>query len=385
MPGDFDFLQQIALSRDDSSLWDAVADTLITAKVSQTEAIALRLFAATTNTALPPPPPAVLASAGNAGATVQWTSNHPLPTSWIVTASSGASVVVPATATQGVATFPRGTLTNGTPCTFTVAAATSAGTGRASVASNSVTPTALPFSVLPITRGLEFWWSSAQATSPGNGNPLTSLADFSGNGYNFAGQGGGGTWVTSWSGGKPAVALNGSSQFYDALATGYYAGMRGPACTIYTLRDVQAQPAAVSYVLSAMRPDVNSGALAQGFGFGNILGTAGRSNDVVFDNIVDYFGSGTQISTGSDVVWGTPIRSVVTLPGALRVNAAAVTGNLGPRLYAGVGRQPWTMGCMYAGGFARYLQGRVAEIIICSVVHTPAEIALMETYLVGRF
>lgn len=336
------------------------------------------------NPALPAPPTSVLAQATNSGATVQWQSNHPLPTSWLVTASpGGAQVQVNATSVLGSATFSG--LTNGQAYTFSVQAVSSVGAGRASAPSNSVTPTALPSTVLPVTRGLEFWWSAGQVTGVSNGAALANLTDFSGNGYNFAGNNGGGTWVSSWSGGKPALALNGSSQYYDALASGYFAGMRGPAMTVYALHDVQGQPASIGYVLAAHRPDPLAGLLTRCFGLGVKLGAAGNSDEIVLDNMPDYANAASASVVGSDIPWGTPIRATVTAPGKLRVNGSAVSGIINPRLYAGSGAQPWTAGCMYGGGFNYYLQGRIAELVIFSAVHTPAEIALMEAYLATRF
>jgi len=341
--------------------------------------------AATRPRQLPPPPTNVLALAGNASATVQWQGNHAgVPTSYLVTASNGATMSVTPTSVNASATFTG--LTNGVSYTFTVQAVNNVGTGRASAASNAVTPTALPSQVLPVTRGLEFWWSAGQVTSPGNGNPLTSLQDFSGNGRTFAGQGtgSGGTWVSSWSNSKPAVALNGSNQYYHALASGYYAGMYSDAMTVYVLHDVQAQPAAIGYVLSAIRPDPLAAIVTRAFGLGVKLGAAGNSDEILMDNSGDYYGSASAVATGTDIVWTTPIKAVVTMPGAMRVNGVAASGLISPRLYAGAGNQPWTVGAMYGGGFNYYLQGRVAEVVIFGAVHTPAEIALMETYLASR-
>jgi hypothetical protein len=206
----------------------------------------------------------------------------------------------------------------------------------------------------------------------------------SGNGYNFAGQGSGGTWVTSWSNGKPAIALNGTSQYYHALATGFLAGMRGPSQTVYMLFDSQAQPAAIGYVLVVSRPDTEAGVLSRSFGVGVKLGAASNSDVICMDNTGDYFGVGSAAATSGDIPWTTPIRASVTMPGGLRVNGTAISGLVGPRLFAGVGRHPWTIGSQYGGAFNHYLQGRIAEIAIFTGKHTAAEVAAMETYLATR-
>lgn len=334
--------------------------------------------------ALPAPPTNVLALAANGGATVQWTANKPLPSLWRVTAvPGGASVTVALNSIRGSATFSQGTLTNGTAYAFIVSAVNGdAAAGRASALSNSVTPTALPSSILPVTRKLEFWWSARQTVSPpSNGSALASMVDLSGNGYNFAGNGGGGTWVSSWSSAKPAVALNGSSQYYDALATGYWSGLRGPNCTIFALHDVTAQPAGIGYVISAIRPDAQASALARSFGLGVKLGAASTSNEIVLDLSSDYYGNGSAVATGPNVAWGTPIRASVTMPGGLRAQGAAVTGVVSPRIFAGAGAQPWTIGCMYGGGFNYYLQGRIAEIIVYADTLTASEVSSVEAYL----
>jgi hypothetical protein len=82
------------------------------------------------------------ATAGNASATVTWTApasnGGSAITGYVITPSSGSPVTV-GNVTSDTVTG----LTNGTAYTFTVAAINAVGTGAASAASNSVTPTAV--------------------------------------------------------------------------------------------------------------------------------------------------------------------------------------------------------------------------------------------------
>ncbi len=99
----------------------------------------------------PPTPPeaptAVNATAGNASATVSWTPPPPGAspiTSYTVTPYAGSTALTPTTVSGSPppASATVTGLTNGTAYTFTVSATNAAGTGPASTASNSVTPTA---------------------------------------------------------------------------------------------------------------------------------------------------------------------------------------------------------------------------------------------------
>jgi streptogramin lyase len=99
----------------------------------------------------PDAPTGVSASAGDAAATVNWTtpnSNGSAITGYTVISSPGG-VTASASGNAGSATV--GGLTNGTTYSFTVAATNYVGTGASSAASNSVTPSAAfpAVSVLP--------------------------------------------------------------------------------------------------------------------------------------------------------------------------------------------------------------------------------------------
>jgi hypothetical protein len=133
-------------------------------------------------------------------------------------------------------------LNNGTAYTFTVQAVGTAGTGAASLASNSVTPTATPTGILPVIAApLVAWYSATQQPSPpSNGVELPTWNDLSGNGFNLTRNGGagtGGTWVTSWSNSKPAIALNGSTQYYGSTLQ---LASFGPQLTVAAVFDATA-------------------------------------------------------------------------------------------------------------------------------------------------
>lgn len=330
---------------------------------------------------LPPgAPSSVYASARDGAIVVQWlAAPGAMPDSWIVTTSAGQSATVAATGRRQELTISG--LTNGVAVTAQVRGVFGSSNGPLSLASNSVTPTALATATLPVVRGLEMWWSAGQVTGVSNGASLATMTDFSGNGYNAAGQGGGGTWVAAWSNGKPAVSLNGSSQYYHTLATALYGGMRKPDFTVYALFSVAGTATAAGRVLSLERgvPTADpSGCFAVGVSAGGGGGTA----------IVQGFNNGTPFASASfatgDITNNTPIRVVATGPGAMRVNGSAVSGSFfdGRRAF-GAGA-PWSIGAMYAGGYGKYANVSIAELAIFSEVHSAAEIAAMETYLSSR-
>ncbi len=336
-------------------------------------------LAASPATLAPSVPVNVLAQASNASVSVQWLAGPGrLPDQYVVTLSNGQTTTVAATARRQSVSLASA---NGVSVTATVRAVSLGLTSAASLPSNSVTPTALPSSILPVTRGLEMWWSAGQVTGVSNGASLATMTDFSGNGYNAVGQGGGGTWVSAWSNGKPAVSLNGSSQYYHTLASALYGGMRKPDFTVYALISVAGTATAAGRVLSLERgvPTADpSGCFAVGVSAGGGGGTA----------IVQGFNNGTPFAGASfatgDIANNTPIRVAATGPGAMRVNGSAVSGSFfdGRRAF-GAGA-PWCFGAMYGGGYGKYSNVSIAEVVIFSEVHTAAEIAAMETYLSTR-
>ena len=124
----------------------------------------------------PAAPTAVTAAAGNASAQVSWTApanGGSAITSYTVTPFIGTTAQTPTTVTgtpPATSTTVSG-LTNGTAYTFTVTATNAVGTGPASAASNSITPTAPTAPAAPTGVTATAGNASAQVswTAPANG------------------------------------------------------------------------------------------------------------------------------------------------------------------------------------------------------------------------
>jgi hypothetical protein len=127
---------------------------------------------------LPGAPTNVVASSGNAQATVSWsppadTGSSPITSYTITAMPSGTTMTTPGGTTTSATIMG---LTNGTPYTFTVAATNAAGTGPAAM-SNQATPTATPMApsaptnvmaVANVDHGATINWTA----SDNHGSPL---------------------------------------------------------------------------------------------------------------------------------------------------------------------------------------------------------------------
>ena len=142
-----------------------------------------------TNTAGPPVPPlaptGAAATSGNGSATITWTapssSGGSAITGYLVTSSTGSAVTVPG----GAATSQRLTgLTNGTAYTFTVSATNAFGTGAASAATNSVTPSdGLGYSLVASDGGIFSFGAAIFEGSEGDihlNQPIVGMAEMPG-------------------------------------------------------------------------------------------------------------------------------------------------------------------------------------------------------------
>lgn len=349
----------------------------------------------------PAKPLDVLALAGNAGASVQWV--HPMPenvTSYLITASSGQTVQVAANGKPRQKTNITG-LTNSVVVTFTVTAINGAGSSIASSPSNAVTPSALPSSVLPVTDGLEFWFSATQL-GLANGAAVSSLPDYSGNGYNAAQEAPGATFVSAWSNGKPAVDFPGTGARINTAASGLTPGMRGPLQTIYMLFSTTGAPnpsaVAAGRILSAETPFTT---VSAGYSVGFAV-TTGRSNTAGTLSIIDetpaLTGGGTEYASGSTAT-ATPFTLALQRPGNVWVNGTSLNANLLPAFdvrpiarrdlqYGTMGiTAPETVGYSFGapigGRFNQFWNGRLAEVLIFTGTHTTAQLNAVQTYLNG--
>jgi Fibronectin type III domain len=128
-------------------------------------------------TCQPPLPPSaptnVIASRGNASATLSWTtpiSNYSPITDYKVYVSTGAVIDTHSTATSTVVSA----LTNGTPYTFTVSALNVVGEGARSAPSNPVTPATVPGAQTGVTAARGDQSATVSWTAPiSNGSAIT--------------------------------------------------------------------------------------------------------------------------------------------------------------------------------------------------------------------
>lgn len=352
----------------------------------------------------PPAPNPVLALAGNGSVTATWQA--PLTaTGYVLTASTGQSVAGGSIGGRSQSATLTG-LTNGVAVSVTATVSNEFGSSRLSAASNVVTPTALPTTVLgqALARGLVFWFSAKNLPSPpSNGASVNLLPDISGNGYNATkGSQPAGTWVSAWSNGNPAVSLPGVGNLYNLNPTpgpnaaGLWAGKHGHECTVVLVFDTVSSPNAQSqygaYILSngdvsfasssANRP---SSTLTR-FAIRNLplTQTANRANVAVTS---DGGGGTVQMAADTTAVPTSPHLVIATFPGVLQASQngtlggfSTAAGTLEP-IYVQDGRTGLYIGSSNNNDGAVGLTGRIAEIMIFNRILTAAEITTLRIYL----
>lgn len=323
------------------------------------------------NPLAPGQPQNVRALARNGAVVVYWeASTTGTPDSYTITASTGATLTVAATGRAQSATLAG--LTNGVAVTVSVKAANSAGTSIASASSNSVTPTSLPSTTLPVTDGLLAWYDTIlQPSLPANGAELSSWTDLSGNGFNLTRAGGagtGGTVVASWSNSNPAIQLNGSTQYYTAA--GLILGAYGPNQTVLVVGDVQSNAGAGRMVSNETTAVINADAVFY-LGF---TGTGPTTPSVKS-------GYPSPVSAPT-VVLSTPFDAIVTNPGQLYINGVAVATPIDPVTRTATGTL--SVGAQNGGINASTLACRIATVIVFNRVLSSAEISAMRTFLATR-
>lgn len=317
------------------------------------------------------PPLNCRAVAGNAKATVYFQKPlSGLPSRYLITALPGnLQFSAGVTGASEIVTCPG--LVNGVTYTFTVQAVTATGTGVASAASNAITPTNLPSAVLPtITAPLVGWYSATQQPNPpSNGVELPTWNDLSGNNYNMLRNGGagtGGTWVTSWSSGKPAVQFNGATpQLYNSNLP--LAGF-SPFTTIAVVYDSTTNAGTATVFSNANTAALNASARVEL----TLTGTP---------TVVPTVRSGRTTVVGTGFALSAPQTAICLFPGSFIANnvaqgagavldpAAAVTSG-----FLSLGSAPANLG-------ATPLTGRIAEVLVWAGLLTSSEQAALNTYL----
>lgn len=177
----------------------------------------------TVNAVAPGAPTIGTATAGNAQATVAFTapaSNGGSPiTSYTVTANPGA---ITRNATSSPYTFTG--LTNGTAYTFTVTATNATGTGAASAASNSVTPSVPPNNAPVIAQGGSVSVTMSEDGSPTPFSLSLSATDGDGDSLSWSVSGAAQHGSAGVSGGSvsytPTANYNGSDSFVVQVSDG---------------------------------------------------------------------------------------------------------------------------------------------------------------------
>lgn len=367
----------------------------------------------------PSSPFRVIATAGAASGTidVMWQHRQPVGlTSFIITSSSGAVVTVAANG-RGQQSMQLTGLTNGTAQSVRVQAVSAAGTSVVSDASNIVTPTVLPSSILPVTRNLEFWWSARQVASPpADAADLLSaqFLDYSGNGYHGTVRTGNADtttkipkWKSNWSNGKPAVRFQGNGDRIE-MSRALVPGMRGARATIIVIFSGDANPS-ISNKLSgrvistevsqATAVAVPNYGLATGTGYikgNNRLalsagGTAGQINPTaVYGTAGNGDGNTTNTSIiGPAIAFGIPAVAALVTGGQFYVNGSPVASALpvNPMIYdPNIAQQAaWTVGAEDNANGNYNFQGCIAEIAIYADTLTPTELANWQTYAAGAY
>jgi titin len=161
---------------------------------------------------VPGAPTSVVATRGNAQASVSWTApadnGGSAITGYTVTSNPGGLTC--ATATTGCTVSG---LTNGTAYTFTVTATNDVGTGAASAPSNSVTPATVPGAPTSVvaTRGNAQASVSWTAPASDGGSPIT--------GYTVTSNPGGLTCATATTGCTVSGLTNGTAYTFTVTAT----------------------------------------------------------------------------------------------------------------------------------------------------------------------
>lgn len=354
-----------------------------------TEADKMAVKAAVSGDGKAAAPLGVRAFAQDGAIRVTWDKQPPAyADSYTVSVSPGGAS---ATVTGTAATVSG--LTNGVSYTVSVTAAKGATASRA-VSAGSVTPTAGPAGLSAVP-GLIAWLAADKiAGPPANGASVSSWPDSSGNGNGASSSvalrptgtqtlGTAPTFVSSWAGGKPALAfLNGNLGFPVDFTT---AGPIGPEATFILACECSAS--------------LNAASSAQQEVLSNYSYVASPTADDQRGFILDTKGPGSPVNNWRAIgghapaalgPWAaaTPTILSVTCPpagqtGALYVSGAIVAGS--PVMPLARTKVRWGLGGSPAGGGASLFGGRIAEVLVYNRALTQSERWAVEAYLATKY
>jgi len=298
-----------------------------------------------------------VAFAGNQQATVVFPAVYGAKV-YTVTPGTNSALAVQTSASS--VTMPN--LTNGVPVYFTVTTDNGA-SGTTSV----VTPRPQPATLSAAAPPVAMWLDANQINGVGVANPanlavVSTWQDVSGNGFNGTTVASP-TYLSSWTNGKPALTLNGSSQYITTALTPAIVGSQATVFIALSLNSQASAGGSVAYTWFDYRGQNRLDAIANAgvnnwrwfAGSNNIVNSSGTyaTGAISIVSLVSpgfYYTQGTKMSNVGGNLWGQ--------------NALLIGANSGPALF-------WP--------------GPIAEMIVYAGKMNDADRHLVETYLGTKY